>query len=377
MANATRMTSRRMATRLVELGMVTEEGAAKGLAAIGEYAPDLDEELVGDDVLDAIDEFGLAVWVHGEDVDDLEEGYRGILREAAALSGGSVVVGDVELVRDADGGEALHFLRNGEPVWWPVEHQPGDCLDQLTIMECIGDLEPGGADPRMFYELPGLDVCEDDVYVLATPEQARALRGEFGLDLEGLDAQKPQYGPPATAPFGTFEWYMQDDARTMSEPAREFLARWTAGMDDALARWRTEFLPQGFPFDFSLASLDALEPLVLDRHPGRDSVIAAGGGPFVEGAVRYIGETLLRVVPSRWGYQDMGLSDAYDRIPMIRSNTPAGFLQTVVPLRRLGALAEHRERGLLAASEGFLRDAVDRHRKAQAARRRPPGAQGA
>ncbi|MBT2211697.1 hypothetical protein [Actinomadura sp. NEAU-AAG7] len=361
-------TYRGLAGRLVELGMASEDETAAALAALGEPPPGPDDEPEEADVLDVLDGCGLVVWAHAGGVDDLEDGYREIL-ESAAECGGSVRIADVELVEDEDGEESLHFLRDGEPVWWVVEHESGEHLDLLTVMECIDDLEPGGADPRMFYALPGEDAEDDDVYVLATPAQARVLHDEFGLDLEGLDRVKPPRADPPTAEAGTPDWYMQSDRARMTGPAREYLDDWTSGMAEALDRWRAEFLPEAFPFDFSPASLDALEPLVLERHTDWDSVIVAGTDPFVSGAVRYLGESMLREVPSRWGYQDLGLSDSYDRIPMIRSNTPLGFTQTVVPLHRLAALAKERERGMLAESSRFLQDAVDSHSKAVAARR--------
>ncbi|TDD75760.1 hypothetical protein [Actinomadura rubrisoli] len=360
-----------LADRLVDLGMVPKERAGAALAELtapGGPAPGPGAELEEADVLDFLDECGLIVWAHAGDADDLEDGYREII-ESAAACGGAIEVGDVELVEDEDGEESLHFLRDGESLWWAVEHQSGDHLDLLTVMECIDDLEPGGGDPRMFYALPGAEPGEDDVYVLATPEQARALHDEFDLDLEGLDRVKAAPGEPPTADPGTLDWYMQADRARMTPPARAYLDEWTAGMGEALAAWRAKYLPAGFPFDFSPASLDALEPLVLERHPDWDSVIAAGADPFVEGAVRYLGESMLREVPSRWGYQDLGLSDSHDRIPMIRSNTPLGFLQAIVPLHRLAALAKRREAGLLADSADLLQDAVDAHRRAVAARR--------
>ncbi|WP_131743361.1 hypothetical protein [Actinomadura roseirufa] len=360
-------TYRDLADRLVELGMTSDEEAAAARAALEDQGPGPGAELEEDDVLDFLDECGVVVWAPAGDVADLEEGYRDLLESAADCTGGAVTVGDVELVEDEEGEESLHFLRNGEPVWWPVEHGPGEHLDLQTVMECIDDLEPG--DARMFYALPGEEPDDDDAYILATRAQAHYLHDRFGLDLEGLGRVKQPPVPAPDAAHGTADWYLQDDRARMTPPARAFLDGWTGEMTGALADWRAGHLPDGFPFDFSPGSLDALEALVLDRHPDWDSVIAAGSDPFVEGAVRYLGETILREVPSRWAYQDLGLSDSYDRIPMIRSNTPQGFTQTVVPLHRLAALAKEREPGMLAESSRFLQDAVDSHHRAVAARR--------
>jgi hypothetical protein len=375
MTNFKRTTCRMLAEGLVALGMVPQGKADGVLAEAGEWLDDLDEELDAADLAEALVEFGAAVQVPSDDVDDLEDGYREILEQAVACSGGRMVLDDVELARNEDGSDSLHFLRNGESIWWSLEHQQEFYLDTLRIFENINDLEPDGDDPRRFRLLRAVDADEDDdedddlLYVLVSPEQARALHTEFGLDFDGHDAEKSPRGEPPTAESGTLAWYMQHDRQTMTEPARDFLDGWLAGMDEALARWRARFLPQDFLYDFSLVSLNVLAPIVLDRFPDGDAVEAAGDTPFIKGAVRYLGETLIRSVPSRWGYQDMGTSNPYDRIPQIRSNTPTGFMDTIVPLHYILYLADKREPGILRESANVLRRAVDRYANVVHARR--------
>ncbi|WP_433181450.1 hypothetical protein [Actinoallomurus sp. CA-150999] len=362
-----RRTLRELAGRMVGLGMLTEEKAAAVLADIGKWREDhLDEDLSEGDLFGWLPEFGIAISVHGEDVDDVASYYGYLLAdEVTACTGGAVVVTDVVLVRDEDdedGAEYLHFLRNGESVWWHVEHQSDDYVDQVAVSDQIDDLDPGGDDPRVFYELlrEKRETCQDDVYVLASPEQARALRDEFGLDFHGLDADRPRRGEPPTAEPGTAEWYMQDDRRNMTEPARVFLDRWLSDMADALDGWRARFLPDDFPFDFTADSLDVLERQVLHRFADWNAVHSAADDPFVVGAARYLGETLIRQAPGHWGYQDMADS-LYGRVPLIRSDTPAAFRAIVVPLHLLSRLAEDRRFGVLRESVEELRDAADEH----------------
>ncbi|GAB3985997.1 hypothetical protein GCM10029978_100330 [Actinoallomurus acanthiterrae] len=357
---------------MVGLGMLTEEKAAAVLAGIAEWRADhLDEDLAERDVFGWLPEFGVAVSVHGEDVDFVESYYGYLLeKEVTACTGGAVVVTDVVLVRDEDdedSAEYLHFLRNGESVWWHVEHQSDDYVDQAAVAEQISDLDPGGDDPRVFYELlrEKRESCQDDVFVLASPEQARALRDEFGLDfhgldVHGLDADRPPCGEPPTAEPGTAEWYMQDASRSMTEPAKVFLDGWLSGMADALDDWRARFLPEDFPSDFSLDSLDALERQVLHRFADWNAAQSAAGDPFVVGAVRYLGETLIRQAPGHWGYQDTADS-LYGRVPLIRSNTPAAFRAIVVPFHQLSRLAEDRRFGILRESAEDLQDAADEY----------------
>ncbi|MEU6267663.1 hypothetical protein [Saccharopolyspora shandongensis] len=360
-----RRTVRELAGLLVRSGMVTGEKSAEVLAGIGKRN-DLDEELKEHDIFGWLPEFGIAISVHGEDVDYVEGYYRYLLeREVTACTGGAVVVSDLVLVRDEDDYEFLHFLRNGESVWWSVEHQSDDYADQGAVATQIIDLNPGGDDPRVFYQLrrETVEACQDDVHVLASPAQARALRDEFGLDFYGPDVEWPRRGAAPTAEPGTVEWYMQEDRRLMTGSAKEFLDRWLSDMDGALDAWRSGFLPEDFPFDFSLDSLDALGRLVLDRFPDRSAVREAAEAPFVVGAVRYLGETLIRNGPNHWGYQDL-VGDVDDWMPKIRPNTPDAFQLIVTPLRELCAAAGDRDPGILGRSAEKLHGSVDRYAKA-------------
>ncbi|MEV0702008.1 hypothetical protein AB0I53_29415 [Saccharopolyspora sp. NPDC050389] len=364
-----RRTVRELTGRLVGLGMVAEDKAAEMLARIGKWNS-LDEELAEDDLFGWLPEFGIAISVHGEDVDYVEYYYRYLLEdEVAACTGGAVVVTDLVLVRDEDDedddDEFLHFLHNGEPVWWSVEHQSDDYADQVAVAQQIGDLNPGGDDPRIFFQLQRekVEACQDDVYVLASPEQARALRDEFDLDFHGLDAVWPRRGAAPTAEPGTVEWHMQEDRRYMTEPAKEFLDRWLSDMDGALDEWRAGFLPEHFPFDFSLDSLDVLGQLVLDRFPDRSAVREAAEDPFVVGAVRYLGETLIRNGPNHWACQDL-VGTADDWMPMIRPNTPDAFQLAMIPLDELGHAAADRDPGILGEAAEGLRESADRYAKA-------------
>lgn len=127
--------------------------------------------------------------------------------------------------------------------------------------------------------------------------------------------------------------YMAEDRKIMTDPERVSLDKWLASMASALEQWRRSHLPVDFPFDFTLDSLDALEPIVLARYPDQAAIGIGDNGVFATSTVRYIGEVLLRVVPARWGYQDREGDDLnpYNRSPVIRSNTPAEFGAGVIP----------------------------------------------
>ncbi|MGW6602985.1 hypothetical protein [Streptomyces sp. NPDC055036] len=159
--------------------------------------------------------------------------------------------------------------------------------------------------------------------------------------------------------------YMSQDQERMNEAARSFLNEWLSSMNDALNSWRHEFLPEDFPFDFTLDSLNELESLLLQRYTVDDSVDSETNQPMTEGAVRYIGETLRRNVASRWGYQDLGdeSDDPSNRTPLIRSNTSLEFIQDVAPVRRIKYLIRKRRPGTLRKSIILLLNAIDEEEK--------------
>ncbi|MGY5128204.1 hypothetical protein [Streptomyces nigrescens] len=168
---------------LTRMGMVSREKADSVLARYADFAHD---ELPPHEVPDALEEFGVAISAHADDVDDLEESYTGILEEAAALTDGAVTITDVRL-HGGEYGETLEFARNGMLVTQETEHQSHRYLDHLAIMEFIGHVDPDpGDDTRRFYLVEFVHLRNanyDSYYVFATPEQATVLEKELGLDL--------------------------------------------------------------------------------------------------------------------------------------------------------------------------------------------------
>ncbi len=169
-----------LAVRLISLGMISTDTARRLLAD-----PDgLDDELDGEYLSEALTDFGVAIAVHGDKVDDLEGSYDYLLRDAAACTGGAVVVDDVELSSDPDGGEILRFVCNGSVVEWSLQHDFDGYLDYMGILNHIHYLDPPGADDHRRFRSVEVDEAGANYYVLATDEQALALVNEFGLRLD-------------------------------------------------------------------------------------------------------------------------------------------------------------------------------------------------
>lgn len=367
MTNATQRTLREFAETLVRLGIATEEQAAAGLAEATRFSMDADEGFEDTDELTfLVGDCGLGFQLPEKVAGDLEDGYEELLVEAAACSGGSVVVDDVELVTDEEGEEYLHFRRNGRSIWHRTEHLSDSTryMDWNAAFDAIGDLVPGNDDPRGFHQLDGESY--DAWWLLLTPEQAEGLK-EFGLSMPVRLGNWVRDGVPTAEPE-TLAWYMEDDRLHACEESRRCLDEWLASMDTALDRWRTAHLPDGFPFDHSLDSLSRLEKLVLDRYDGPAALAAAAGGEFFAGAIRYVGETALRHWPCRWTYQHSDdTSLTFTNEPMIRSNAPEGFAGEFSPDYVLRTLVRTRTSDDMRESMEAVGEAVaDYHRALRA-----------
>jgi hypothetical protein len=181
------MTYRGLVDWLVEHEVLAADGVSKAVQGV-EWL-DLDERVEPDELADVLDWMGLAVSVHGDDVDNLESSYRSILERAAQLSGGTVVITDVMFDADGPSETRLKFRFNGEPRSWDENHLSPEYLDQLAVFEQIGTLVPGGEDRRYFYgQVTGepREPNETAYYFLLTAEQAAAFADEFGWELDAM-----------------------------------------------------------------------------------------------------------------------------------------------------------------------------------------------
>ncbi|WP_432587553.1 hypothetical protein ABVG11_19375 [Streptomyces sp. HD1123-B1] len=368
MSNTTGRSLREFAEKMVELDIATEEQAMTGLAEAESFGMDLDEKYENlEELTFLIGECGLGFTTPEKAVGDLEEGYEDLLRDAAACSGGSVVVDDVALVKVEDGAEReeyLHFRRNGRSIWHRTEHLSDSTryMDWTTLFDAIGDLVPGNEDPRGFHQVD--EDSYDAQWLLLTSGQAEGLK-EFGLSVPVGLGNWVRDGLPSAEPE-TSAWYVEDDRLHASEESRRCLAEWLAPMDDALARWRSAHVPAGFPFDHSPDSLTALERLVLERFDGPAALEAAGAGDaFYEGAVRYLGETALRLWPCRWTYRYTDdATSVFGNEPRISVNAPDGFGGGFSPDQALRTLVRERTHGVVRECVDDLGESVESYRAA-------------
>ncbi|WP_030668889.1 hypothetical protein [Streptomyces rimosus] len=175
----------RVGAILHEIGMVTEEKLRSVLAEAADYA---DEEIDQYEAAGALEEFGVAVSVHADDIDSIYDDYTDLMESAVEAAGGRVTITGVRLVEgegDLEGGrmDTLMFERNGIPMSIVADHYAEDYYDPAAACEVIA-VTAHEDDPRTWRELDferepyrGYD----NIMVLVTPEQAQALRERLGF----------------------------------------------------------------------------------------------------------------------------------------------------------------------------------------------------
>lgn len=75
-----------------------------------------------------------------------------------------------------------------------------------------------------------------------------------------------------------------------------------------------------FPKDFSPEALPMIEHFVLSRFSSTDEVVAEGNRRFVEGLLRYLGETYLRAIGGAWDHDE----STGNGMPFIRPDSEEG-----------------------------------------------------
>lgn len=131
----------------------------------------------------------------------------------------------------------------------------------------------------------------------------------------------------------------------------ELFAEWLEAMHPRLSRFEDFLLPRNVihedgteePFrrDYSRESLEQLERLILDRWPNQSAFLEESDTDFIDGAVRYIGESLLRSYGGGWHLNDDPTFDDHGR-PYVRLDTldrtpiTPFFLMTALLKRRTG-----------------------------------------
>ncbi|MFB9237535.1 hypothetical protein ACFFWC_18590 [Plantactinospora siamensis] len=183
MPTAEPMTYVRLGEILQEIGMVSAATVRRVLA--DGY---LDVPLSQYEAALALEEFGVAVSIHAEDIDSIHTDYRGLLERAAEVAGDRVAIRNVRIVEGAgeleDGrDDRLEFERDGRPVSIPAEHYAEDYYDHAAASQAIAETAHED-DPRAWYDVRFEREPRriyESIMVLATPQQAAALCDRLGV----------------------------------------------------------------------------------------------------------------------------------------------------------------------------------------------------
>lgn len=106
----------------------------------------------------------------------------------------------------------------------------------------------------------------------------------------------------------------------MSVMQDELFRSWLEDMGPRLARFEDFLMPDGWVAGFTRDSLASLEQLMLGRWPDRRSFEDEKDVDFTDGAVRYIGESYLRLGGGGW-FVDNDPSFVFSGRPCIRLDT--------------------------------------------------------
>ena len=132
---------------------------------------------------------------------------------------------------------------------------------------------------------------------------------------------------------------------------------WLDRIDAVLARLQDVHLPADFPFDYSRASLDWLESLLLERfQPGAP---VAGDG-LIESTMAYLGESLLGVAGGVWAVGRHPAHPGHD-VPLVCPDQALG-LPAVSPLHVIIEAVRCRDGQAFVSAHAGLERAVAGHR---------------
>ncbi|WP_344382292.1 hypothetical protein [Streptomyces thermolineatus] len=201
MPDTSSTTYARVGAVLHGIGMISEE---RMRGVLEEAAPYAHEELDHYEAACALEEFGVAVSVHADDIDSVHHDYASLLDDALRVAGNKVAVTDVRLVEgegplESGRFDTLEFRRNGRLVSVPAEHFADDYYDQGAACDAIAETAADD-DPRAWHWVEfehRPHAGYDSIMVLATQEQLKALHEHLGFTFPDSDGWQAPADPPA------------------------------------------------------------------------------------------------------------------------------------------------------------------------------------
>ena len=244
-------------------------------------------------------------------VEDADRGYIRPVDHGTAKAAYVAYVGEVAL---RAGG--------GDWVFMSVEDRPLDQGNRLVGRPFVERRDETGAARVMLPER-----AVDALVVSRSADELVEIVRRYSS--ERVDAPTPVADPRLTG---------ADEAQVTPEQAEQF-QDWLEAMHPRLARFEDFITPREWTGGYTRESLAGLEQYVLDMWPDHQSFVDAADLDFTDGAVRYIGETYLRVAGGGWSV-DHDPTFIYSGRPVVRFDrenrtpvSPFHLLSTVLNRR--------------------------------------------
>ncbi len=134
--------------------------------------------------------------------------------------------------------------------------------------------------------------------------------------------------------------------KATSTTSRDSFEEWLFYMDDAIDRF-LQNLPDDTraKLDYSIGSMDTLEDWMLRRYPSPEAALAPEEKEYIDGAARYVGETIRKMANAIWSIELKNKRDAYFQLPIIVPRAGKGVL--CCPHTTVSACLDRRQPGWL------------------------------
>lgn len=137
------------------------------------------------------------------------------------------------------------------------------------------------------------------------------------------------------------DWASAAASRDMSlEELRDFMAWWVESMDVRLTHFRDFVMTEPMELDFTEVSLKRLADVLMSRYPDNVPPDWSGDKDFLEGILRYLGETFRYRYGGRWSVGDDPQFSDFGEV-LIAFDAP---IPPLVPRVEVSALLARRDR---------------------------------
>lgn len=106
------------------------------------------------------------------------------------------------------------------------------------------------------------------------------------------------------------------------EQKKERFQYWLFKMDDILENFISKFEKENLILDYSIASLNALENLILQSFDDIEAIKEEKNSAFYDELARYVGETFRKNLGGKWKLDYENVDSPYYNLPILDYPTP-------------------------------------------------------